>query len=68
VDHNDYCPRNPSASVRLSIQRLAMLSLLATACSSEDGPAGPGHATASRAFGIWQPGSYETCTKEQHDA
>jgi hypothetical protein len=28
----------------------------------------PGDALPSRAFGIWQPGSYDGCTKQQHDA
>ena len=28
----------------------------------------PANATPSRAFGIWNPGPNDTCTKEQHDA
>ncbi|HEX6107149.1 MAG TPA: hypothetical protein VFZ26_16300 [Gemmatimonadales bacterium] len=52
-----------------SLPRLVVVGLLgAAACSSQDGPSGPGSATPSRAFGIWQPGSHDTCTQEQHDA
>ena len=28
----------------------------------------PGSAPAARAFGIWTPGPFDSCTKEQHDA
>lgn len=44
------------------------LALGLAACGSDHGPADPGSATPSRAFGIWTPGPGETCTKEQHDA
>jgi len=51
-----------------SLCRVAVLGVLGTACSGQDSPSGPGGASTSRAFGIWQPGSFDTCTKEQHDA
>lgn len=50
------------------LRRAALLGLLGTACSGQDGPSAPGGAATGRSFGIWQPGSYDTCTKEQHDA
>ena len=52
------------------LPRLVLLGLLTvtTACASKDGVVDPGEASPSRAFGIWQPGSYDSCSKEQHDA
>jgi len=41
---------------------------LIAACSEGNGLIDPGGATRSRAFGIWHPGTYDTCTQEQHDA
>jgi hypothetical protein len=41
--------------------------LLIGACS-DGGMSDPGGATRSRAFGLWQPGAFDTCTQEQHDA
>jgi hypothetical protein len=38
-----------------------------TACSG-DQFVDPGSAPASRAFGLWSPGAFDSCTKEQHDA
>jgi hypothetical protein len=53
----------------IPLPRLALLGILAgAACSSQDGGLGPGHASPSRAYGIWQPGSHDSCTREQHDA
>jgi hypothetical protein len=40
---------------------------VATACSP-DHVVDPANATPSLAFGIWNPGPKDTCTKEQHDA
>jgi hypothetical protein len=40
----------------------------AVACSNQDGLLRPDDASPSRAFGIWKPGSVDTCTQEQHDA
>ena len=40
---------------------------VASACSS-DHAVDPANATPSIAFGIWNPGPNDTCTKEQHDA
>jgi hypothetical protein len=52
-----------------SPSRLALAGAVAlVACSSQDGGTGPGNASPSRAFGIWQPGLYDSCTREQHDA
>jgi hypothetical protein len=51
------------------LKRLAVLALIGgAACSYHDGMVDPGDAVASRAFGIWKPGSHDTCTQEQHDA
>jgi hypothetical protein len=51
------------------LKRLAVLALFGgAACSYHDGLVDPGQAVASRAFGIWKPGSHDSCTKEQHDA
>lgn len=49
-------------------RRSLLLITLVGACSSGNGPSGPGGATQSRAFGIWHPGAFDTCTEEQHDA
>ncbi len=50
------------------VTRLAVLGLLGTAaCSYHDGSLDPGDVAPSRAFGIWKPGSHDTCTQEQHD-
>ncbi len=38
-----------------------------TACSG-DQFVDPGSAPASRAFGLWSPGAFDSCTREQHDA
>ncbi|MGH7580337.1 MAG: hypothetical protein ACREM9_09215 [Gemmatimonadales bacterium] len=49
--------------------RLTVLGLAATAaCSPQDGFLDPDDAAPSRAFGIWSPGSHDTCTQQQHDA
>jgi hypothetical protein len=42
--------------------------LAASAACSGDQFVDPGSAPASRAFGLWNPGQFDTCTKEQHDA
>lgn len=51
-------PRHPFALI-------AALALLA--CAAEDGFLDPGAAQPSRAFGLWRPGPYDTCTQAQHD-
>lgn len=52
-----------------TISGLAVLGLLgAVACSDQDRLVDPADAVASRAYGIWQPGTYDTCDGEQHDA
>jgi hypothetical protein len=54
---------------RRSFTRLAALGLaVTTACSHQDGSLDPGDVAPSRAFGIWRPGSHDTCSREQHDA
>ena len=48
---------------------LTVLGLLGgTACSDRGGFLDPADAVPSRAYGLWQPGSHDTCTREQHDA
>jgi hypothetical protein len=42
--------------------------LAASAACSGDQFVDPGSAPASRAFGLWNPGQFDGCTKEQHDA
>lgn len=62
------------ASVHRALPRdlldlLLGVGLIASAgCSSGDQFVDPGSGTPSRAFGIWNPGPYDSCTKEQHDA
>ena len=45
---------------------LAVALAVSAACSS-DQFVDPGSAPAARAFGIWTPGPFDGCTKEQHD-
>ena len=60
--------------LRLALRPLAftgapVVLLLAAACGGGDGAGGTDpDAPASAAFGIWSPGAFDTCTKEQHDA
>ncbi len=44
------------------------VALAASAACSSDQFVDPGSAPAARAFGIWNPGLFDGCTKEQHDA
>ncbi len=50
-----------------SFPRILLLCVLTGACVQGDGLIDPGDATPSRAFGIWQPGAHDGCTKAQHD-
>jgi hypothetical protein len=52
---------------RTPVVLLSLVAAAAAACSSESAT-NPADATPSRAFGIWNPGANESCTKEQHDA
>jgi len=45
-----------------------VVALAASAACSGDQFVDPGSAPVSRAFGLWNPGQFDTCTKEQHDA
>ena len=45
-----------------------VVALAASAACSSDQFVDPGSAPAARAFGIWNPGPFDSCTKEQHDA
>ena len=45
-----------------------VVALAASAACSSDQFVDPGSAPAARAFGIWNPGSFDGCTREQHDA
>ena len=45
-----------------------VVALAASAACSGDQFVDPGSAPASRAFGLWNPGPFDSCTKEQHDA
>ena len=45
-----------------------LLALGLAACSARDGLLTPGEAEPSRALGIWRPGPYDSCSREQHDA
>jgi hypothetical protein len=45
-----------------------VVALVASAACSSDQFVDPGSAPAARAFGIWNPGLFDSCTKEQHDA
>jgi hypothetical protein len=45
-----------------------VVALAASAACSSDQFVDPGSAAAARAFGIWNPGPFDSCTKEQHDA
>ncbi len=45
-----------------------VVALVASAACSSDQFVDPGSAPAARAFGIWTPGPFDSCTKEQHDA
>jgi hypothetical protein len=45
-----------------------VVALAASAACSSDQLVDPGSAPAARAFGIWTPGPFDSCTKEQHDA
>jgi len=47
---------------------LPLLAAAATAACSSESSVNPADATPSRAFGIWKPGTHESCTQEQHDA
>lgn len=61
-------PRHLERSMRAPLRLAILAALGAAGCSGDDGMVNPGGATPSRAFGRWQPGSYDTCTEEQHDA
>jgi hypothetical protein len=47
---------------------LPLLAAAAMAACSSESSVNPADATPSRAFGIWKPGTHESCTQEQHDA
>ena len=53
-----------------ALRRRAALgvALAATAACSGDQFVDPGSAPHARAFGLWSPGQFDSCTKEQHDA
>jgi len=42
--------------------------IAASAACSGDQFVDPGSAPQARAFGLWNPGPFDSCTKEQHDA
>jgi hypothetical protein len=44
------------------------VALAASAACSGDQFVDPGSAPHARAFGLWSPGQFDSCTKEQHDA
>jgi hypothetical protein len=45
-----------------------VVALAASAACSSDQFVDPGSGPAARAFGLWTPGPFDSCTKEQHDA
>lgn len=45
-----------------------VVALVASAACSGDQFVDPGSAPQARAFGLWSPGQFDSCTKEQHDA
>ncbi|HEU4474874.1 MAG TPA: hypothetical protein VFR72_08545 [Gemmatimonadales bacterium] len=47
---------------------VVVVALAASAACSSDQFVDPGSGPAARAFGIWTPGAFDSCTKEQHDA
>jgi hypothetical protein len=53
-----------------ALRRRAALvfALAATASCSSDQFVDPGAGPAARSFGLWTPGAFDGCTKEQHDA
>ena len=61
--------RIPCRMERLAVVVGALALMVTSGCFLEDstGP-DPSTAVPARAFGIWNPGATETCTKEQHDA
>jgi hypothetical protein len=59
--------RFPAIRCDLTDAVLAIGLAAGVACSS-DHAIDPANATPSRAFGLWNPGPHDTCTKEQHDA
>jgi len=63
-----HAPWRARASCDELTDLLLVLGLAAAAACSSDSSMDPANATPSIAFGIWTPGSTDTCTKEQHDA
>ena len=45
-----------------------LLALSMSGCATDSTAPSRANATPARAFGLWNPGTSETCTKEQHDA
>ncbi|NNM34559.1 MAG: hypothetical protein HKO53_15880 [Gemmatimonadetes bacterium] len=54
----------------LALSSICTLALVAfSGCTTDDFPSAPGEAIGfAKAYGIWTPGPYDTCSKEIHDS